>query len=231
MKRKALLIGNSNGLAGVKLDINNMSSFLTSDIGGAWDLSEIVVLMNPTKIELAVMIKKIKDDCPDFAVVLFSGHGGFRKQTILELNKNGETVEESLLLNIASRQITILDCCRSLVQEVRKAALESTMFSSINNSYNPIRNRYNQRIMQAIPQQVQLYGCGIGQASYDTPKGAVYLNNLLAAAQTIDASSPSKTVGMAHTEAAEITMRQNDQKPEAVLPKCLTTQQLIISIK
>lgn len=230
MKRKALLIGNSNGLAGVKLDISNMWNFLSSDKGGAWNSSEIVVLMNPTKIELTATIKKIKDDRPDFSIVLFSGHGGFRKQTILELNKDGETVEESLLLNLAPRQINILDCCRSVVQEVRKA-LDSAMFAALRESYNPVRDRYNQRVMQAIPQQVQLYGCSVGQASYDTANGAVYLNNFLAAAQAIDVSSSSKTVGTAHAEAAEITMRQKDQKPDAVLPKCLTSQQLIISIK
>ncbi|OZB42156.1 MAG: hypothetical protein B7X50_05120 [Alishewanella sp. 34-51-39] len=230
MKRKALLIGNSNGLAGVKLDISNMSSFLTSDRGGAWNSSEIVVLMNPTKIELAAAIKKVKEERPDFSVVLFSGHGGYRKQTVLELNKDGETVEESLLLNIAQRQITILDCCRSVIQTVAKA-LDSVSFAALRESYNPVRERYDQRIMQAIPQQVQLYGCSVGQASYDTSNGAVYLNNFLAAAKAIDTSSSSKTVGMAHAEAAELTKKQKDQTPDSVLPKCLTSQQLIIAIK
>lgn len=230
MKRKALLIGNSNGLAGVKLDISNMTRFLTSDRGGAWNSSEIVVLMNPTKIELVREIRDIKGAGPDFSVVLFSGHGGYRKQTILELNKDGETVEESLLLNIASRQITILDCCREVSQTVTKA-FDSVSLEAFRESYNPVRERYNQRIMQAIPQQVQLYGCSVGQGSYDTSNGAVYLNNFLAAAKVIDTSSSYKTVGMAHAEAAELTMKQKDQTPDAVLPKCLTSQQLVISIK
>lgn len=230
MKRKALLIGNSNGLSGVKLDISNMSSFLTSDRGGAWISSEFVVLMNPTKIELTTAINKIKLERPDFCLVLFSGHGGYRKQTILELNKHGEEVEESLLLNLAPRQITILDCCRSVINTVTKS-LDSVSFSSLRESYNSVRQRYDQRIMQAIPQQVQLYGCSVGQASYDTSEGAVYLNNFLAAAKAIDTSSSSKTVGMAHAEAAELTIKQKKQTPDAVLPKCLTLQQLIISIK
>ncbi|MEL4294462.1 caspase family protein [Shewanella xiamenensis] len=235
MKRKALLIGNSNGLKGVKLDITNLSNFLKSDRGGAWYNLEIEILMNPTKSVLTETIQKIKKDSPDFSVVLFSGHGGYRKQTVLELNKDGETVDESLLLNIAPRQITILDCCRVLDEPLYEGLEKFTVEANRSKSLNTVRYRYDQRIMQAIPQQARLYSCSVGQPSYDTPNGAKYLNNLLNSAKDIDTYSSFKTVELAHTEAANATtMSTRDsevvQSPEAILPKCLTSQQLIISI-
>ena len=91
--------------------------------------------------------------------------------------------------------------------------------------------------MQAIPQQVRLYACSVGQCSYDTPNGAMYLTNLLTSAQAIDTSATFKTVELAHAEAREKTVDQaknkadGPQTPQAYLPKCLTLQQLIISLK
>ena len=88
MKRRALLIGNSNGLAGVKLDIANYFKFLKSDFGGRWIDSEISIRMNPFKKDLLTSIQDLKSEKPDFAFVVFSGHGAYSKSTILEINKN-----------------------------------------------------------------------------------------------------------------------------------------------
>ena len=43
MKRIALLIGNSNGLPGVKKDIAHWIQFLESDQGGQWTDDEIII--------------------------------------------------------------------------------------------------------------------------------------------------------------------------------------------
>ena len=73
--------------------------------------------------------------------------------------------------------------------------------------------------------------------SYDTANGGVYLSNLLNAAQTISYDQEFKLVGLAHQEAIAPTTenslreKQGRQVPEAVLPKCLSSQQLIISMK
>lgn len=44
MKRKALLIGNSNGLSGVQKDLLDFQKFLLSNQGGAWYRSEIIII-------------------------------------------------------------------------------------------------------------------------------------------------------------------------------------------
>ncbi|MDO8990099.1 MAG: caspase family protein [Sideroxyarcus sp.] len=236
MKRKALLIGNTGGLNGVALDVERMAEFLKSRTGGAWLDHEIEPLMNPKKAALQSSIQRIKAQAPDYLVLLFSGHGAHDGQTILELNGNGETIEESALQKLALRQLSIFDCCRVGSEQVKKAmlAMDSLAFRE---SFDPVRERYDNRIMQAIPQQVRLYACAVDQCSYDTPNGALYLNNLLTSAQTIDTSATFKTVELAHAEAREKTVAQakynkdGPQTPQAYLPKCLTTQQLIISLK
>ena len=117
MKRIALLIGNSNGLEGVKKDLSAWKKFLLSPKGGAWKLKEIRTIMNPPKQELLCSIEKLKYEGYDLATVVYSGHGGYDKSTILEINKREETINETDLLWIAPRQISVFDCCRCLVRE------------------------------------------------------------------------------------------------------------------
>ena len=113
--------------------------------------------------------------------------------------------------------------------------MDSLSFS-LRESVNRVRQRYDERIMQAIPQQALLYSCSVGQVSYDTANGGVYLSNLLKAAQTLGRDQSFKHVGLAHEEAmvptAEHSLKEKHghQVPEAVLPKCLSSQQLVISI-
>jgi hypothetical protein len=237
MKRKAVLIGNTSGLQGVKTDIAHFNTFLKSDRGGAWYNHEIETLENVQKSALLKKIDTLRKENFDYVVVLFSGHGGQLRNTVLELNAQGETIEETELRQIAKRQMNIYDCCRAYPETaLRKAAMEAlstTFLESINNA----RQRYESRIMQAIPQQALLYSCSIGQVSYDTPEGGVYLCNLLRAACVISSDQQYKLVGLAHEEAIAPTLahskkeKYGPQEPEAVLPKCLSAQQLIISIK
>ena len=236
MKRRALLIGNTRGLPGVQTDIQKTRAFLGSDVGGDWLPSEIAELKNPSRLELLGHIKRLKSESVDCAFVLFSGHGGHAHQTVLELNTNGETIDESELWNIAPRQITIYDCCRALVGEqiVKSFAMDSLTESFVRR--NDVRARYEARIMQAIPQQVRLYACSVSQSAYDFGKGAVYLGHLLSSAAAITPGLSFNTVESAHERACPLTaataVREGyRQNPDAVLPKCLTQQQLILAIR
>ncbi|MFI4919952.1 MAG: caspase family protein [Legionellales bacterium] len=235
MKRKAILLGNTDGLPGVKIDMERFSSFLKSDAGGAWLGSELEIFQDIAKAKLMSKIIDWKRGAFDYVIVLFSGHGGQIRETVLELNKTGEQIEESTLRSIASRQLTIFDCCRSLLQITTESLTMDRTFAAFAKSQSNVRMRYDVRIMEAIPQQVQLYSCSIGEVSYDTQDGGVYLKNLLQAAT--NQISEFKLVGSAHQEAIEPTLRYSrnekhgDQNPAAVLPKCLSAQQLIISIK
>lgn len=235
MKRKALLIGNSNGLPGVKKDILNWRRFLKSDQGGQWFDEEIKIMMNPTKMDLNLMIHGyIKRENPDFAIVIFSGHGAYQRETILELNEREEFITENELIGIAPRQISIFDCCREILLESSvEDRLQMRSFSEGGVFKKNIRPYYDARIMNAIPQQVRLYACSIGESALDSGDGAMYMKNLLESSLNI--STPYKLVGTAHEEAKNSTIieanrKKHKQTPDACLPKCLLRQQLIISI-
>ena len=235
MKRKALLIGNTSGLPGVKIDINNLSTFLLSDKGGAWYSTEIEILLNPTKIALLARIDQIRREQFDYSMVMYSGHGGQRRETMLEINAKSEQIPESSLKNISLRQVNIYDCCRCYLEPLAKAEDARMKIAAFTESAkSSIRVRYDTRMMQAIPQQSSLYSCSIGQASYDTPEGAVYLGNLIKSALRVEGQY--KLLGVAHEESVRPTTQHSinkglgTQTPESNLPKCVTTQQLIISI-
>lgn len=238
MKRQAILIGNTRGLAGVPKDMFRTHAFLGSRLGGDWLPAEIEEFTNPRRQDLLAYVNSLKTQSIDYAFVLFSGHGGQKRETVLELNANGESINESELWNIAPRQLTIFDCCRGIVsEEVRKSyTLES--FTEAHASRDDLRARYDARIMKAIAQQTRLYACSISQSAYDggEGKGAIYLGHLLDSASSLGEGAQFKTVELAHEEARRLTMLSaaregKQQNPDAVLPKCLIEQQLILSIR
>lgn len=238
MKKIALLIGNSDGLEGVKTDLFEWKKFLTSPKGGAWERHEINMIMNPQKCELLSYINELrKTKAYDFAVVVYSGHGGYDRQTILEINKHEETINETDLYFIAPRQISVFDCCRCLVDGSEPINESQRTFSSGGplSHLQKIRNAYNQRIGLAIPQQVCLYACRIGETALDTESGALYIRTLLRQAKLFPKNEEFRTVESIHAKASVYTSlkalkRKHTQHPAASLPKCLTRQKLILSI-
>lgn len=232
MKRSALLIGNTGGLEGVSVDIERTTAFLMSNLGGQWRSSEITSLLNPSKFEAERAIARIRAERPDYCFFLFSGHGSHYGQTHLNLNSRGEKLLESELNSIASRQLSIFDCCRVQPAQVRKA-LEAHAFSALD-SVDMTRQRYERRIMAAVPQHAKLYACAVGEFSYDYPEGAAYLSNLIQSAK-MDRNSEWRTVEEAHSLARTLTIEHaakqgHKQTPQAVLPKVLPEMQLILSI-
>lgn len=240
MKRKALLVGNTGGLEGVKFDIENMRAFLLKSIGGAWYNSEIDVLINPKLTELQNKLDQIKSASPDYFITLFSGHGAHARQTVLEINPSGEIVSESFFNGVTERQLSIFDCCRKQIQMTSVSkSVESLNFNFLRESLEIVRAKYDARIMQAIPQHVKLYSCKIDEYSYDTNNGAIYLNSLLEAACSNNFINDFLTVEQAHSSASLKTIDKVEKDPECKtsqtpvgsFPKCISFQQLIISLK
>lgn len=236
MKRTALLIGNSHGLSGVKLDMAHWKDFLMSASGGQWYDDEIYVTMNPARTYLLSLIKCLKAGKPDFAIVVFSGHGAYQRNTVLEINEKEELISENELTGIAPRQISVFDCCRGLIS--KELLSESTShvrtFADGGVFSRNIRSCYEERIMNAIPQQVRLYACSVGESALDD-EGGLYTKSLLRCSSSISENEKYKLVGVAHEEAERLTylsaLRRNHiQHPAALLPRCLSSQQLIIAI-
>lgn len=237
MKRIALLLGNSHGLPGVKLDIAHWKDFLMSASGGQWYDDEIFVTMNPTKKELLSLIVCLKASKPDFAVVVFSGHGAYQRSTVLEINGKEELISENGMTGIAPRQISVFDCCRGLLQEeLSESTSHVRTFADGGTFPRNIRPCYEERIMNAIPQQVRLYACSIGESALDDEEvGGLYTTSLLRRSLSISEDEKYKLVGVAHEEAGRLTYlsalrKKHLQRPAAILPRCLSCQQLVIAI-
>ena len=82
-EENSIVIGNSDGLEGVKTDLFEWKKFLTSPKGGAWEHDEIEMIMNPQRSELLSHINELrKTKVYDFAIVVYSGHGGYDRNTI-----------------------------------------------------------------------------------------------------------------------------------------------------
>ena len=232
MKKRILLIGNNNGLDGVNVDFRNYSEFFQSKIGGEWYSSEIIPMMNPSRLAVLNKINELKRMSLDYIIVVFSGHGGQERETVLELNKNGELISESELKNISKRQLNIYDCCRSFPQLENFVGRSLKMFDSGGRIENSTRLAYEKKIQDAITQQACLYACSIGETAEDTSQGGVYSVNLLEVALSIKGTSEKYFyVGDTHQGAKrKVKVKGYAQNPDATLPRCLTNQQLIFSI-
>ena len=235
MKKIALLIGNSSDLEGVIKDLHDWHHFLTSSIGGAWNQDEIILSENPSKRNLLNCVRAIRGKF-DFAIIVYTGHGGYDRETILEINGKGETINETDLLDIAPKQISVFDCCRVGNKNPLNESQRSFAMGGILYNKEHIRAVYEKRIEQAINQQIRLYACSIGETAEDTKDGALYIQNLLSSAKK-PANSNMKderfnTVEEVHRNARLLTCIESQfkQNPSAVLPKCLSHQKLILSI-
>lgn len=227
MQKRILIIGNNHGLPGVKVDIEKYKSFFKSSYGGSWRDDEIIEKLNVSKAELLAELARIKGTL-NYLIVIFSGHGGQERETMLELNSKGECIGESDLTNLAYRQLNIYDCCRSfpeIVTESFKAQLRAKLFSIVNT-----RQKFEERIMAAEHQQVSLYACSIGEYANDTNEGGAYSKNLISAARNID--EEFMLVGTAHMNASIETTREfPEQHPASIIPRLMSSKQLIIAIK
>jgi len=228
MQKRVLIIGNSEGLPGVKVDIENYKGFFKSNCGGDWYDFEITTKLNASRNDVITELNLMKGLSLDYSIIIFSGHGGQKRETFFELNSAGETIYESEIKAISTRQLTIYDCCRAYAQPVNESRAFTALLNKGLADVNT-RERYERRIMEAIPQEVNLYACSKGEKAYDTSAGGVYSKYLIQSARNLN--TPFKSVGVCHDEAAILTTAAyRDQHPEAVLPRCLSSQQLILSI-
>ena len=230
MKKYAFLFGNTNGLVGVQKDLQTFRDFLMSPEGGAWIKSEISDLHeNMTSTALKLELMKLKQRKLDYLIVYFSGHGGSVREKSYIYPSDNAFIEISELENLATRQLNIYDCCRSVDSYIQKSICNFSMQESANNDWG-VRAAYDNRIMQAAPQQMSLYSCALGEYSIDDD-GGIFTRNLLDSAMNI--KSGEKLVVDAFNEAMKQTNLNTEgkQNPKCRMLKLLPEQQLIISKK
>ena len=229
MKKNILIIGNTEGLPGVKVDIENYKSFFRGSYGGSWRENEMIVKINSAKQDVMDTVTALRRSSLDYLIVIFSGHGGQRRETLMELNSEGETITESNLRGLCGKQLNIYDCCRCYPQTVNERTILNLVNKS-NLSDTDTSARFEARITQAALQQVSLYACSAGEYAHDTSSGGIYSKFLFQSARELDSSY--KLVGSAHAAAGALTtLSYPDQHPDSDIPRLLTSDQLILSIR
>lgn len=233
MRRFALLIGNTDGLPGVSVDMANWRQFLLDPKGGLWEPNEVELMTDPSLEALRAKLLDIKSKAFDYVVVTFSGHGDYCRQTRLYINPQYEKIGESELKGLSTRQLTVFDSCRN-VEPVMDSVNESLRTFSVG-SEKQVRDRFDNRIMQSYEQQAVLYSCSIGQSAYDSSEGGYYTKNLLKCAR-MEFDGDCNTVNAIHDLAkaktyAEVLEKETvTQVPDSVFARCVPQRQLIISL-
>lgn len=238
MKRKALIIGNTRGNLGQSEDILAYKKFLHSEEGGAWEESEgeVKVLRNPSKAEVISLIRQYKNERLDFFMFIFTGHGGFcrlQNDTLIELSGSGvDEIYESAILNVAPKQLNILDCCRSFCNEsMEKTATilaNRQVMHMASATRQHARKVYDALVERSCPAQISLYACAVGQSARGyAGRGGVFSNALLDLSR-FSASEGVYTVEEAFGQAKQAVLNnpREEQIPTARLPRCLANQRL-----
>lgn len=243
MKRFAYLLSNTNGLPGISKDVEDFRNYLISNAGGAWNPKEIFSQQNPSLSLLRSHIASLREQKFDYVVFYYTGHGSYERGTCLYINENDEYIKESEVLNLAPKQLSLFDCCR-VIQESSTEGLVTTFDEAVKNAsydHQRFRDRFDSLVKAALPQQVKLYACRIGEKATATRDGSLYTQGLLETARNIDASQDANIITVHNKCISDSTIREllnkRNQHPDididiygkqgAILPFVLSTKQRI----
>lgn len=173
MNKKALLI--SADLAedprpGIPRDLRDWSEFLRSNNGGAWNDSEIMERINPSRQDVLWAIAALEG--ADYAMTIFIGHGYVEDDdmgvpvTYMNL-KDEEVISERELNPKAKRYLSVLDCCRKY--EPLEEAINFSKAATLEERYDAvdIRQAYERAISKAEAGWVRFYAADLNQAAAD----------------------------------------------------------------
>ena len=244
IKRAAILIGASqvgighsqaNPLPGVDRDIERMVSFLSSDMGGAWEDHEIHIISN--KPSDTIKLSLLRFFGYDYVFILVAGHGCHvvdKKDTHLQ-TRPSEYLGIKEMRTFAKRQVFVVDVCRGLVtfkdllqERVAKAALSMSMDSLVSQR-DLCRAIFNQMALQ-IPEGIYKYfSCSENQTAGDDGSGGVYTMSLLGAA---GAAKKTSSLNEIHGQAKIVVYDQNyPQLPTQDVGRTLFTPPFVVCLR
>lgn len=233
MRRKAILLSHEDEILASNKDVSDVERFLLSYTGGAWKSSEIIAKPNISLQALRMLIKKIQDEGVDYLFFYFSGHGGYVRDTVIELNPSGEVISERDISKIVPRQINIFDCCRVRAEPLKIWNSMDSLSESRNLIKEVVREKFERRVMEALPQQLSLYACQVGESAFDFGKGGIYTQNLLMTTKSF--TSEFLLALQAHNLAYQPTvaaaaLRREKQHPDYFAGKYLSRYQLPLAL-
>ena len=237
MKRTALIVGyggekgKKGYLPGVAEDISGWEAFLKSPLGGAWEASEINVLVAPSELLLDLYLALAKNS--EYVFVAFTGHGALSsdgKDTLLQINSS--TSFSARKLEVADRQCIVLDCCREPVEKQLKEAFEHIAAASSGTPFphpHLARQAFDDAVMRCSEMTLIAHSCDVNELSYDErfERGGLYTYSLFEVMRDWGKVQPrqpayarSYSLEDAH-EAAKIlvTEEQRKQHPKLTKPR------------
>ena len=98
-------------LRGAVKDLRNMKNYLMSPRGGSWLEREIYCLNDPDWGDLRLLLRSLNST---YQFIYFAGHGcsDENKKRFIQL-KDGTLVEDTALFTVVSKQLIIIDACRT----------------------------------------------------------------------------------------------------------------------
>jgi hypothetical protein len=189
MTRLAFIIGGDDEiehggtLQGVSVDCANYRSFLTSNVGGAWEHHEIVDLAKPDTGGLRAALDR--GARANYALVAFAGHGFCTRvgnETFVCINGRDHVPVWELNTG-ATRQVTIIDACRTFLPEEMAKSEGRVVLGDSRSAVDPYRlscrRLFDQAVMQAEEGIEILYAASPNQAAGDSDQGGYFTSELI----------------------------------------------------
>jgi len=193
MNRKAILIESSrvcnlDDLPGARKDIENWINFLQSNLGGAWNKSEIFEFHTPRSSQVETELR-VNADCYSF--VVFSGHGS---DGSIVLNDILDDYPIDDLIPTSHKKTVIIDSCRG-PKQINAFSASTSIFanrlikeSEAGVSLMPFLRKIDKHLHQeqwysALKKSsigtVMMLSCSKGQSADEDPSAGGYYTSLL----------------------------------------------------
>lgn len=194
ISRKALIIASSEvtpRLPGVEEDVKSIRSFLVSADGGAWENSEIEIILNRTKIDIVRSLKLCRHT--DYVLITCSGHGEHHVGSQLDSTVMFLTESETIYINEINpenrRHLVIADVCRKVVPVAKRESYMAFAESKVRKAEvnrSEARSLYDSAITSCTEGRIVAYSCEKNQTAGDDGTGGVFTQELLKAPTELD---------------------------------------------